>query len=66
MSAPVPSITVRIERYAREHGVSYYEAAAQLQKRSVRKRRANARRKSAAQLNEERFEQMKASRPDLY
>lgn len=63
MSAP---ISRRIELFARAHGISYREAAAHFGKRSGAKRRAKARRKSEAEINEERFEKMRAMRGDLY
>lgn len=63
MSAP---ISRRIELFARAHCMSYREAAAHLGKRSGAKRRAKARRKSEAEINEERFQKMKAAQPQLY
>jgi hypothetical protein len=60
------TISKRIERYARVNGISYQRAASILGKHGAARRRAKARRKSEEEINQERFEQMKASRPDLY
>lgn len=60
------AISRKIERYARVNGISYSHAASIMGKRSGAKRRAKAHRKSEAEINAERFEKMKAGRPDLY
>lgn len=60
------SISVKIERYARANGMSYARAAAEMGKRSGVKRRATARRRTRAEDNDRRFQEMRKSRPDLY
>lgn len=60
------SIDSKINLYARRHGISYHRAASDLAKRSAAKRRAKARRKDVDKQQQEKFERMKASRPDLY
>ena len=56
----------KIERYARVNGISFSRAASELQARAVRARMARRRRKSDEERNHERFERMRAGRPDLY
>jgi hypothetical protein len=56
----------KIERYARVNGCSFERAASELGKRGAKVSNFGRKAKSAEQINQERFEQMKASRPDLY
>lgn len=56
----------KIERYARVNGLSFQRAASELAKRGAKVRQFRATKKSAEEVNRERFEQMKAGRPDLY
>jgi hypothetical protein len=60
------SVSRKIERYARVNGISYQRAAAILGAHGAARRKAKARRKTEAQINDERFERMRESRPDLY
>lgn len=60
------SISVKIERYARANGMSYSRAAAEMGKRSGARRRAQASRRTRAEENDRRFQQMRKCRPDLY
>jgi len=61
-----PSAARKIDRYARAHGLSFYEACSVMGKRGAAKRRAKARRKTEAEINEERFQKIKAAMPQLY
>lgn len=56
----------KIERYARVNGLSFRRAASELAKRGAKLRQYRATKKSAEEVNRERFEKMKAVRPDLY
>lgn len=56
----------KIERYARVNGMSFAQAASEIGRRGARARQAKARRKSAAEINQVRFEKMRASQPQLY
>jgi len=60
------SKSVMIERFARANGLTFYRAAAELQKRAMAARAANRARAQTVKSEQERFEAMRKSRPDLY
>lgn len=56
----------KIERFARVNGVSWSRACSEFAKRGAVARRAKARRKTDAEVNDERFRAMRAAQPMLY
>ena len=60
------AISRKIERFARVNGISYVSAASILGKRGANAKRRKACRKSAEEINQERFEKMKAQHSYLY
>ena len=60
------AVSRKIERFARVNGMSFARAASLLAKRGAAVRRSRVNRKTEAEINEERFQRMKAQRSDLY
>ena len=60
------SVSRKIERFARANGMSYSCAAAILGRRGAAAKRRKAAQAQAAEIEQERFEAMKAQRKDLY
>lgn len=60
------TIRSKIAEHARTEGLTFYESASILGKRSATVRKAKVRKRKFEEENERRFEKMRESRPDLY